>query len=100
MNLVQDEIIYPEQLYSAYQRSDDPIPELSEPESQDPLEVPLKPGQRTKILLDTAASVSIMSLDLARRLKLKLRTHRQIKVSGLGGVTTYIITHARVKITL
>ncbi|OWY97175.1 hypothetical protein PHMEG_00032360 [Phytophthora megakarya] len=41
-----------------------------------------------------------MSLDLARRLKLKLRTHRQIKVSGLGGVTTYITTHARVKITL
>ncbi|OWY92017.1 hypothetical protein PHMEG_00039143 [Phytophthora megakarya] len=41
-----------------------------------------------------------MSLDLARRLKLKLRTHRQIKVSGLGGVTAYITTHARVKITL
>ncbi|OWY96389.1 LOW QUALITY PROTEIN: hypothetical protein PHMEG_00033352, partial [Phytophthora megakarya] len=45
-NLVQDEIIYPEQLYSEYQRSHDPIPEISEPESQDPLEVPLKPGQR------------------------------------------------------
>ncbi|OWZ01055.1 LOW QUALITY PROTEIN: hypothetical protein PHMEG_00027632, partial [Phytophthora megakarya] len=41
-----------------------------------------------------------MSLDLARRLKLKLRTLRQIKVSGLVGVTTYITTHARVKITL
>ncbi|OWZ01687.1 hypothetical protein PHMEG_00026874 [Phytophthora megakarya] len=54
---------------------------------------------RTRILLDTGASVSIMSLDLARRLKLKLRTHRQIKVSGLGRVTTYITTHARVKIT-
>ncbi|OWY99797.1 hypothetical protein PHMEG_00029144 [Phytophthora megakarya] len=126
MNLVQDEIIYPEQLYSEYQRSDDPIPEISESQSQDLLEVPLKPGQRygwwedhehgdmhglatihgavndsrTRILLDTGASVSIMSLDLARRLKLKLRTHRQIKVSRLGGVTTYITTHARVKITL
>ncbi|OWZ07366.1 reverse transcriptase [Phytophthora megakarya] len=102
------------------------VTEISEPESQDPLEVPLKSGQRygwwedhehgdmhglatihgavndsrTRILLDTGASVSIMSLDLARRLKLKLRTHRQIKVSGLGGVTTYITTHARVKITL
>ncbi|OWZ15553.1 hypothetical protein PHMEG_00010784 [Phytophthora megakarya] len=28
-----------------------------------------------------------MNLDLARRLKLKLRTHRQIKVSDLGGIT-------------
>ncbi|OWZ15511.1 hypothetical protein PHMEG_00010829 [Phytophthora megakarya] len=100
MNLVQDEIIYREQLYSEYQRSDDANPEISESESQDPLEVPLKPGQRTRILLDTGASVSIMSLDLARRLKLKLRTHRQIKVSGSGGVTTYITIHARVKITL
>ncbi|OWZ01531.1 LOW QUALITY PROTEIN: hypothetical protein PHMEG_00027059 [Phytophthora megakarya] len=121
-----NEIIYPEQLYSEYQRSDDPIPEISEPKSQDPLEVPLKPGQRygwwedhehgdmhglatihgavndsrTRILLDTGAFVSIMSLDLARRLKLKLRTHRQVKVSGLGGVTTYITNHARVKVTL
>ncbi|OWZ14028.1 hypothetical protein PHMEG_00012556 [Phytophthora megakarya] len=125
-NLVQDEIIYLEQLYSEYQRSDDPIPEISESASQDPLEVLLKPGQRyglwkdhengdmhglvtihgavddfrTRILLDTGASVSIISLDLARRLQLKLRTHRQIKVSGLGEVTTYINTHARVKITL
>ncbi|OWZ07546.1 hypothetical protein PHMEG_00020048 [Phytophthora megakarya] len=115
-----------QQSMKLYQRSDDPIPEISEPESQDPLEVPLKPGQRygwmenhehgdmhglatihgavndsrTRILLDTSASVSIMSLDLARSLKLKLRTHRQIKVSDLGGVTTYITTHARVKITL
>ncbi|OWZ12321.1 hypothetical protein PHMEG_00014541 [Phytophthora megakarya] len=123
MNLVQDAIIYPEQFTSVQMTL---IPEISEPEAQDPLEVPLKPGQRygwwedhehgdmhelatihgavndsrTKILLDTGASVSIMSLDLARRLKLKLRTHRQIKGSGLGGVTTYITTHARVKLTL
>ncbi|OWZ02487.1 LOW QUALITY PROTEIN: hypothetical protein PHMEG_00025942 [Phytophthora megakarya] len=88
----------------------DPIPEISEPESQDLLEVPLKPGQRygwwenhehgdmhglatihgtvndsrTRILLDTGPSVSTMSLDLARKLKPKLQTHRQIKVSGLG----------------
>ncbi|OWZ15671.1 hypothetical protein PHMEG_00010641 [Phytophthora megakarya] len=46
------------------------------------------------------ASVSIMSLDLARKLKIKLRTHCQIKVSGLRGVTTHITTHARVKIPL
>ncbi|OWZ15998.1 hypothetical protein PHMEG_00010265 [Phytophthora megakarya] len=122
MNLVQDEIIYPEQLYSEYQRSDDPIADISESESQDPLEVPLKPGQRygwwenhehgdmhglatihgavndsrTRILSDTGVSVSIMSLDLARRLKPKLRTHRR---SGLRGVTTYNSTHAQVKIT-
>ncbi|OWZ22324.1 hypothetical protein PHMEG_0002985 [Phytophthora megakarya] len=54
---------------------------------------------RTRILLDTGASVSIMSLDLARRLKLQLRTHHQIKVSDLGGMATYI-THVWVKITL
>ncbi|OWZ10637.1 hypothetical protein PHMEG_00016487 [Phytophthora megakarya] len=125
MNLVQDEIIYPEQSYSEYQRSDDPIPEISEPESQDPLEVPLKPGQRygwwenhehgdmhghgwigddtwswERLQNQNLIGHCIMSLDLARRLKLKLRTHRQIKVSGLGGVTTYITTHARVKTTL
>ncbi|OWY96991.1 hypothetical protein PHMEG_00032592 [Phytophthora megakarya] len=56
--------------------------------------------RRTGILLDTRASVSIVSLDLARRLSLKIRTHRQIKVSGLGGISTYISPHARVNITL
>ncbi|OWZ12143.1 LOW QUALITY PROTEIN: hypothetical protein PHMEG_00014739 [Phytophthora megakarya] len=120
MNLVQDEIIYPEQLYSEYQCSEDLIPDISESEYQNPLEVLLKPGTgggkvtKMETCMDRRrymelcmlqsqtfiASVSTMSLDLARRLKLKLRTHRQIKVSGLGGVTTYINTHARVKITL
>ncbi|OWY94765.1 hypothetical protein PHMEG_00035414, partial [Phytophthora megakarya] len=56
--------------------------------------------RQTRILLDTGASVSIVSLDLARRLSLKIRTHRHIKVSGLGGIPTYISAHARVKITL
>ncbi|ETP30764.1 hypothetical protein F442_20302, partial [Phytophthora nicotianae P10297] len=42
----------------------------------------------------------MMSLNLARRLKLKLSSHKQIRVSGLGGVPTYISTSARVKLTL
>ncbi|OWZ10735.1 LOW QUALITY PROTEIN: hypothetical protein PHMEG_00016367 [Phytophthora megakarya] len=56
--------------------------------------------RRTRIFLDTGASVNIVSLDLACRLSLKIRTHRQIKVSALGGIPTYISAHARVKITL
>ncbi|GMG17973.1 unnamed protein product [Phytophthora fragariaefolia] len=55
---------------------------------------------RTKILLDTGASVSMLSFDFARKLKLKLRTHKRMKISGLGGVPTYISAHAEVKITL
>ncbi|KAH7465949.1 uncharacterized protein KRP23_11926 [Phytophthora ramorum] len=55
---------------------------------------------RTKILLDTGATVSIVSLDLARKLGLKLRKHKQMKVSGMGGVPTYISASAQVKITL
>ncbi|GMF57330.1 unnamed protein product [Phytophthora fragariaefolia] len=55
---------------------------------------------RTKILLDTGASVSMLCFDFARKLKLKLRTHKRMKVSGLGGVPTYISAHAEVKITL
>ncbi|GMF41147.1 unnamed protein product [Phytophthora fragariaefolia] len=39
---------------------------------------------RTKILLDTGASVSMISLDLARRLKVKLLMRDPIRVSGLG----------------
>ncbi|OWZ06608.1 hypothetical protein PHMEG_00021115 [Phytophthora megakarya] len=124
MTLIQDEIIYPEQLYPEYQRFNKPDSGSSPAEA--PVEVALGPGQRygwwedhdsensyeianvcgaindrrTRMLLDTGASVSIVSLDLARRLSLKIRTHRQIKVSGLGGIPTYISAHARVKITL
>jgi hypothetical protein len=36
---------------------------------------------RVKILLDTGASVSMISLDLARRLKVNLNRHKQIKLS-------------------
>ncbi|ETP54596.1 hypothetical protein F442_00734, partial [Phytophthora nicotianae P10297] len=54
----------------------------------------------TPVLLDTGATVSMMSLNLASRLKLKLSSHKQIRVSGLGGVPTYISTSARVKLTL
>ncbi|KAE9278462.1 hypothetical protein PR003_g28518 [Phytophthora rubi] len=43
----------------------------------------------------------MVSLNLARRLKLKLQMLPEpIKVSGLGGVPTYITASARVKITL
>ncbi|KAE9274998.1 hypothetical protein PR003_g29454, partial [Phytophthora rubi] len=56
---------------------------------------------RVQILLDTGASESMVSLNLARRLKLKLQMLPEpIKVSGLGGVPTYITASAKVKITL
>jgi len=55
---------------------------------------------RTKILLDSGASVSMVSLDLARRLKLKLSYCKQLRVSGLGGVPTVITASVEVKITL
>ncbi|OWZ07056.1 hypothetical protein PHMEG_00020602 [Phytophthora megakarya] len=118
MTLIQDEIIYPEQLYPEYQRFNKP--DSGSSPTEDPVEVALDMDGgkivilsyeiapvcgaindwRTRILLDTGASVRIVSLDLAGRLSLKIRTHRQIKVSGLGGIPTYITAHARVKITL
>ncbi|POM69690.1 Hypothetical protein PHPALM_14017 [Phytophthora palmivora] len=55
---------------------------------------------RTQILLDTGATVSMISLDLARRLKLKLNSQKRIKVSGLGGVPTYITASTQIKVTL
>ncbi|KAJ8522695.1 hypothetical protein ON010_g17661 [Phytophthora cinnamomi] len=55
---------------------------------------------RTKVLLDTGATVNIVSFDLARRLGLKLKSHKRTKVSGMGGVPTYIGASAEVKITL
>ncbi|OWZ13114.1 LOW QUALITY PROTEIN: hypothetical protein PHMEG_00013621 [Phytophthora megakarya] len=124
MTLIQDEIIYPEQLYPEYQRSNKPDSGSSSDENQ--VEVALGPGQRygwwedldsensyeiatvcganndrqTRIRLDTGASMSIVSLDLAHRLSLKIRTHRQTNVSGLEGIPTYIAAHSRAKITL
>jgi hypothetical protein len=55
---------------------------------------------RVKVLLDTGATMSMISLDLARTLKLKINSHKRIKVSGLGGVPTYISSSAEVKVTL
>ncbi|OWZ22534.1 hypothetical protein PHMEG_0002760 [Phytophthora megakarya] len=55
---------------------------------------------RTQILLDTGATVTMISLDLARRLKIKLNSQKRIKVSGLGGVPSYITSSAQIKITL
>ncbi|GMF45643.1 unnamed protein product [Phytophthora fragariaefolia] len=55
---------------------------------------------RTDILLDSGASVSMMSLDLARRLKLRLKFCKQLLVSGLGGVPTIITATTEVKITM
>ncbi|POM66404.1 Aspartic protease, partial [Phytophthora palmivora] len=45
---------------------------------------------RTKVLLDTGATVNIVSFDLARKLGLRLKSHKQTKISGMGGVPTYI----------
>ncbi|POM70990.1 Hypothetical protein PHPALM_12502 [Phytophthora palmivora] len=55
---------------------------------------------RTKVLLDTGATVNIVSLDLVRKLGLRLKSHKQTKVSGMGGVPTYIGDSTQVKITL
>ncbi|GMF47205.1 unnamed protein product [Phytophthora fragariaefolia] len=55
---------------------------------------------RTDILLDSGASVSMMSLDLARRFKLRLKFCKQLRVSGLGGVPTIITATTEVKTTL
>ncbi|EGZ07946.1 hypothetical protein PHYSODRAFT_527254 [Phytophthora sojae] len=55
---------------------------------------------RTRVLLDTGATVNIVSFDLARKLGLTLKSHKQTKVSGMGGVPTYIGASAQVKITL
>ncbi|GMF19437.1 unnamed protein product [Phytophthora fragariaefolia] len=55
---------------------------------------------RTDILLDSGASVSMMSLDLARRLKLRFKFCKRLRVSGLGGVPTIITATTEVKLTL
>ncbi|GMF14647.1 unnamed protein product [Phytophthora fragariaefolia] len=55
---------------------------------------------RTDILLDSGAYVSMMSLDLVRRLKLRLKFCKQLRVSGLGGVPTIITATTEVEITL
>ncbi|GMF49337.1 unnamed protein product [Phytophthora fragariaefolia] len=57
-------------------------------------------SRKTLRFLNTGASVSMISLCLVRRLKLKLLIRDPIRVSGLGGVPTYISTIARIKIIL
>ncbi|GMF36809.1 unnamed protein product [Phytophthora fragariaefolia] len=55
---------------------------------------------RRDIRLDSGASISTMSLNLARRLKLRLKVCKQLRVSGLSGVPTIITATTEVKITL
>jgi hypothetical protein len=115
--MIQDDLTYPER----------ELPERLRPENpESSMELELRPGDRygwwedheaegshevamvhgavnncrTRILLATGASVSMIGLDLARRLKLKLRIRDPIRVAGLGGVPTYIPASARIKITL
>ncbi|KAE8991070.1 hypothetical protein PR001_g21330 [Phytophthora rubi] len=57
-------------------------------------------NHRTQILLDTGATTSIISLDIARRLKLKLRRGHRLRVVGFGDVPTYATAQARFKLTL
>ncbi len=55
---------------------------------------------RTRILLDSGATTSILSLRLANQLGLKMTFTDQLKVKGLGDVVSYITAKAHVKITL
>ncbi|KAL3661212.1 hypothetical protein V7S43_013819 [Phytophthora oleae] len=56
---------------------------------------------RTKILLDTGATINILSYpDFARKLGLRLKSRKQTKVSGMGGVPTYIDASAEIKLIL
>jgi len=56
---------------------------------------------RLRILLDTGATGSMISLGLVRRLKLKTQMLPEpIKVTDLGGAPSYITASARAKITL
>ncbi|KAE8878897.1 hypothetical protein PF010_g6948 [Phytophthora fragariae] len=105
-------------------RSDDS--RLDVPELDPPIEFHLEPGERfgwwkdhesadhrkvatvhgtvnnhrIPIMLDTGASVSMVSADLARKLKLKLSVHSPQRVSGLGGVPTINRSKAQVKVTI
>ena len=56
--------------------------------------------RRVPILLDSGASTSIISLNLARELGLKLEQNGGLSVKGLGGVITKIRARTSVKVTL
>jgi len=55
---------------------------------------------RTLIMLDSGASTSILSLDLARRLRLKLESRGELVLNGLDGVKTKVSNKCQVTITL
>ncbi|KAE8980039.1 hypothetical protein PR001_g24381 [Phytophthora rubi] len=57
-------------------------------------------NRRTQIWMDTGAMTSIMSLDLARKLKLKLRRGYRLRVSGFGDVRRYATAKATIKLAL
>ncbi|KAJ8537329.1 hypothetical protein ON010_g13268 [Phytophthora cinnamomi] len=57
-------------------------------------------NRRIQILMETRVTTNIMSLDLARRLKLKLRRGYRLRVTGVGDVPTYATAQARKKSTL
>jgi hypothetical protein len=115
--MIQDDLTYPERELSERLRPENLESSMElelrpgerygwreDHEAEDSHEVAMVHGAvnncRTRILLDTGVSVSMIGLDLARRLKLKLRIRDPIRVSGLGGVPTYISASARIKITL
>ncbi|GMF60606.1 unnamed protein product [Phytophthora fragariaefolia] len=50
--------------------------------------------------MDTGATAGMISLDLARRLKLKLRCGYRLRVTGVGDVPTYESHQTRIKLTL
>ncbi|KAE9285982.1 hypothetical protein PR003_g26441 [Phytophthora rubi] len=57
-------------------------------------------NRRTQIWMDTGAMTSIMSLDFARKLKLKLRRGYRLRVSGFGDAPKYATAKATIKLTL
>ncbi|OWZ13854.1 hypothetical protein PHMEG_00012754 [Phytophthora megakarya] len=53
-----------------------------------------------KYFLDSGATTSILSFDLARRLKLSLNHKDKLRILGYGDVPTYISAKARIKLTM
>ncbi|OWZ05543.1 hypothetical protein PHMEG_00022353 [Phytophthora megakarya] len=51
-------------------------------------------------MLDSGASTSIISLDLARRLKLRVEPRGELLLNGIDGVKTKVTNKCQVKITL
>ncbi|GMF22446.1 unnamed protein product [Phytophthora fragariaefolia] len=55
---------------------------------------------RTLLMLDSGASTSILSLDLARRLKLKLKCRVELILNGIDGVKNRVSDQCEVMVTL